>query len=972
MTEFLSHEAPAHDAAALPVNVPPRLIGREAALAQVYSQLKVGKPALVFGAPGAGKTALAATLANAYTQQPGGVLWLNVDNDSLESLLVRVGRAYDLAEVASADNPLAMVGAVAAALMQHKPLIVLDGRIGAQIAAKFVTRCADRLPVILVSRENLEGPWSELRLQLLEAPSAVALFKQEAMINDATADTAVAQIVKTLSYQPFAISVAARAMLASKQQSAAFATNLAQIATSVGTNPATIALTASFAALNGALQGVVLVLSAMFGAEASGELLSMVAGAPEDSIHQAMNMLVGLRLVERTYRHLKPYYRLHMLTQAFAQERLKASDRLDALQQKALEQAAAYAAKYAASPESQNKLALEVDNLLAAARWAAAHDKRDLTGQIAGALASTFAGERGYHYEVATLRASGGSSAAFPAYPPEPAAAPADSGDTPRPDIFKMLDEIDEDLDGDEGYDDDDGGEESDEPIKVPDLFAGLAIDAPIDEDIDEDQDGDADDAGVEDLDDEEALEVDVDALLGDLDLDEDLDADLDDEEDVDVDALLAEEGLAGDELDDEEVDADVLEVPPPAPLFPPLKMPASLSAAPEDALVFGAGPDADEDLDAELDIEDEDDDEEEEISDQVDVLDDLVDAVAAAAPDEMTRLRGVLVKARQSGDVRRQIMALLDIGKEQVAQSMDNEAIATYNEALNGYESLNDKLGALETLDQLAALTVKTDNAQAAVLHAGRGVKIAEELNDTAKQMQLLMTLGDARQQLGESDEAETAYAGALEIARRRRDSTQEGVILYKLGYAQLDNSQPELAVENWEQALKLFRIQMRREYEGKVMGALGSAYGDLGRWSEAINLHNSALHMAREVGDREEEALQLASLGYSSVKANQLPQAVLRYRQSLHLAYEMSDRDTVVSLIVELVRMLMRSPRHLTVCELLLDDALDIDSKDKDLNALSEAVAARKAEAVGVEFIAIQGTARDYAANAYKLLDE
>ncbi|HRL13168.1 MAG TPA: tetratricopeptide repeat protein, partial [Aggregatilineales bacterium] len=301
-------------------------------------------------------------------------------------------------------------------------------------------------------------------------------------------------------------------------------------------------------------------------------------------------------------------------------------------------------------------------------------------------------------------------------------------------------------------------------------------------------------------------------------------------------------------------------------------------------------------------------------------------------------------------------------------------EAIATYNEALNGYESLNDKRGALETLELLAALTLRTDNAQAAVLHAGRGVKIAEEFNEAVKQMQLLIMLGDARQQLGESDEAEAVYSDALEIARRRGDSTNEGLILYKLGYAQLDSSQPDLAVENWEQALKLFRIQQNREYEGKVMGALGSAYGELNRWAEAINLHHSALHMAREVGDREEEALQLASLGYSSVKANDLPQAVLRYRQSLHLAYEMGDRDTSVSLIVELVRMLMRSPRHLTVCELLLDDALAMDPKDKDANALHEAVTARKAEAeaAGTPFVAVTGTARDYAANAYKLLDE
>src|SRR5690606_36609442 len=99
MSEFKTYDAVIHEAASLPVMLPPRLIGREAALAQVYTHLKENRSVLVHGEPGVGKTALAATLASAYAQQPSGVLWLNVDEDPLESLLVRVGRAYNIEEV---------------------------------------------------------------------------------------------------------------------------------------------------------------------------------------------------------------------------------------------------------------------------------------------------------------------------------------------------------------------------------------------------------------------------------------------------------------------------------------------------------------------------------------------------------------------------------------------------------------------------------------------------------------------------------------------------------------------------------------------------------------------------------------------------------------------------------------------------------------------------------------------------------
>jgi len=873
MTDYASHDSPVHEAVALPVALPTKLLGRDAALAQIYPQLKQGRAILVYGAPGVGKTALAATLATAYAQQPGGVLWLNVENDTLESLIVRVGRAYHVAEILTADNPLAMVGAAANVLMQHKPLIVLDGRISAQIAAKFISRCADRLPVLILSREQLEGGgWAEVRLPLLEPSYSVALFKQESHLTDNTHDGAVETIVKTLSYQPFAIGVAARAMLAAKQSPQQFGGVLAQAVQQMGTsNPAGLALSASFAPLNAALQGLILVLGASFNGEASGEMLSMVSGVPEDTIHQAMNMLVGLRLVDRVLRYGAPYYRLHMLTHAFAQERLKQSNRLEALQTKSFEAAVTYAQKYApiVHEAAHNKLAAEFNTLIAAARWAVANNKREAASALPAALvSSTFAVARGYGYDLSLLRsAASGTTAAFPAHP-QPAAP------EPPKDIFAMLDEIGQDdiddsyaLDDEFEYAEDDASESA--PPPAPSRASGAGDIAAFLDAVDE------------------PLENETDAFALDFDADEEDDA-------------RAEEIMAA----------------PPRPPVPEVQEPV----------------------------------------------------------DEMTRWRNQLASARQHNDLPQQAAALLHIGKLQVEQQRDTEAIATYTELANTYEALNDPCGQLEALEMLSALTAKLDNAQASILHAGRGVKLAAQLGDTETQMQLLITLGDAHQQVGESNEADKSYSQALEIARTRRDSQHEALILYKLGYAQLDGGDPQLAIDNWEQALTLFRGQSRREYEGKVMGALGSAFGELGRWAEAINFHTSALYIAREVSDRDEEALQLASLGYACVEGNQLPQALLRYRQALHLAYQSGDRNNIVSIVVDMVRLLMHSPRHLSVCELLVEDALGYDSRDKDLVALEEQIAQKKQAALssGVALVEVKGSARDYAANAYKLLDE
>ncbi len=811
-------DLPSHEAATLPVQLPGKLVGREAALTQVYGQLKEGKAAHVYGVPGVGKTALAATLAGAYAQQPGGVLWLNVENDTFESLITRVGRAYSIDQIMTGDNPLAHVGAAAATLTQNKPLIVLDGSISAETASRFVSRLAERLPVIIANREPLDGPWASVELTTLAPDAALALFKQEGAIGpaDTSNDNDLRQLVRLLNHLPFAIGIAARALLVSKQTPAAY-TQLLQQVNAPDINQSV--LTLSFSTLNGALQGLVLIMGASFRGQASPELLSMVSGAPVESVQQAMKLLNPLKLVEQFQRLDAPYFRLHPVIYAFARARLTASNRLDDLQIKFRDALLAYARKYGVdNDDAYDKLEIELDNLGAAARWSAAQGDRDNANQlvILFSQAGDFVGERGYVYDLLQLRQIGtASSTAFPAYPQDAPRAP-------------------------------------------------------------------------------EA--VDIAALLADEDDD---DLDYDDEAD---DLLRAE---------------------------------------------------ADDDDDAELAPE---------------------DAITAAPDTSLTGLRASLAQARQQGDISRQIEVLRAIARLQLGEDHDNEAIATYNELLTAQESTGDNAAMLETLEMLSALMVKTENSQAAVLHATRGVKLAETLGDAETLLQMHITLGDARQQLGESEDAERVYEKALEIARRTDDKQHEAIILYKLGYAQLDNNSANNAIDTWEQALKLFRTQEKREYEGKTLGGLGTAYGELERWAEAISFHTSALHIAREVADEEEEALHLSNLGYASKQAGQLGQALLRYRQALHLAYESNDRKSIVNSIVDLVNLLAQSSAHLSIAELLIDDALRFEANDKDVRQLKERIVTQRnaATANGVTLKPVNGTAQQYAANAYKLLEE
>ncbi|MEO1286228.1 MAG: tetratricopeptide repeat protein [Chloroflexota bacterium] len=338
----------------------------------------------------------------------------------------------------------------------------------------------------------------------------------------------------------------------------------------------------------------------------------------------------------------------------------------------------------------------------------------------------------------------------------------------------------------------------------------------------------------------------------------------------------------------------------------------------------------------------------------------------------DVDQLRQALAQAKQQNDVPRITQIYKAIGKVQVGQDKDTEAITTYNELLEVYEAESDTEGVLDTLNMLGSLLIKTGNSQAAVMHATQGVQAAKDANDSATELQMHMILGEARQDLGETQSAVDSFKKSLEIARNTGDRQHEALILYNLGNAHLDNGSTDDAIHSLEQARELFKDQVKRDYEGRVLGALGSANADLEQWSEAIGYYRSALYIAREVDDKEDESLQLSNLAQAQEQSGKVGEALQSYRQALHLAFESENRAEIVSAIVDLVRLLLISPVHLDIADMLLKDAMNRDPEDKDVLNLFQQVSVKRQEAMGAGKTQkpVNGTAQQYAANAYELI--
>ncbi|MBL8134509.1 MAG: ATP-binding protein [Anaerolineae bacterium] len=914
MADLISHEAPAHQAKDLPLVLPAKLIGRDKLLGQVYTLLKQTKPVLLYGGSGIGKSAFAATLARAYCELPGGALWLDVNNSSLAELLARIGRAYNIAELARSDNPESLVGLAMATLTQHKPLVVLDGAPDVASTSEFIMRCADRVPVLVVtdSESEISGPWTSHLLGKLEPDAAETLFRQIASSADLTG---LEELLAALDNVPLGITVAA-GVIATLGVSAR---DFHQAMPARPGIPASfLALTAAYTKLGNAQQGLLLLLGASPRMGGTGELLSMVGGAPEAALHQVMTPLVQAHLVDKLTRYGITYYRLHPLTHAFATTWLKGRGRLENLQGAMRDAVVRYTEKHSAA-RNFDALAAEMDNIRAVAAAptvpAGSADPSSRAGaeQISAALmqAGDFIGARGYVYELLALRKTTIASAtAFPAH--QIAMQQPLTFEPPPAPVVPAQPEVDEE------------GDEEDEPLIE-------------------------DNGSVSDLEFEEA-EAEKDEAEAPVSISSTLHA-------FTSSALESAESFEEDFVEEFDEGADEEEEEPAKVDARPVRPLAELMS--DDDSIF--------DSEAFEGIEDDEFEESESLTSGGEI-----EELTPLPTDEIERTRLSLVKARQASDRKQQAELLSAIGQLQNQRGLSHEAIASHSEALTVYEDLNDNSGVLRTLELLTVLESQTENYEAAALHAARGARLARELDNEALERRMLILLGDTRLQVGEGGQAIQAFSDALDLARTAGDSRDVGEILLKLGFARLDAGEAREATDSFEEALTLFRTQSRRDKEGEALAALGMASAELERYAEAINFYNSALYIAREVRNRRDEMTQLSNLGFANAQVRDLGQAVLRYRQALHLAFELDDEEEIIDITIELARMFVESPKHIDIAAMLVDAGLSADASDRDLRRMKERIEAERPRIdPNVKIIPVSGTVRDYARNAYVLLD-
>ncbi|ERT04965.1 TPR repeat family protein [Lyngbya aestuarii BL J] len=247
-----------------------------------------------------------------------------------------------------------------------------------------------------------------------------------------------------------------------------------------------------------------------------------------------------------------------------------------------------------------------------------------------------------------------------------------------------------------------------------------------------------------------------------------------------------------------------------------------------------------------------------------------------------------------QSQDQRKaQADQLLEQGIQQYKTSQFQEALQSFQQALEIYREIGDRNGEGRSLGSLGNAYRRLGQYQEAIEFYQQWLTIAREIGDRNGEAGSLGGLGNVYNNLGQYQKAIEFHQQWLAIAREIGDRDGEASSLGNLGNVYYSLGQYQKAIEFYQQWLTIAREIGDRQGEGTSLGNLGSAYGSLGQYQKAIEFYQQWLTIAREIGDRQGEGTSLGGLGIAYSSLGQYQKAIEFHQQWLTIAREIGDRN-------------------------------------------------------------------------------
>ena len=316
-------------------------------------------------------------------------------------------------------------------------------------------------------------------------------------------------------------------------------------------------------------------------------------------------------------------------------------------------------------------------------------------------------------------------------------------------------------------------------------------------------------------------------------------------------------------------------------------------------------------------------------------------------------QLRTALNVASENNETERQLQIHKAIAKLQIKQGREADAISTYGDVLEIYESEGDTDGVLETLDLLAGLLISSETPSDAIeqVELRTALNLARQHDDTPRVLEILEAIGKIQIERDREDEAVATFSEILQIHEDNDDKAgiltcldmlagllvrtgaavtalnhiqrglhlaadlddQEAQMFLQIirGDAHLELGESVTAIEALEMALTIARNRDDQQNEAQILFKLGLAHLDIGDPRQAITMLESANDHFKRQSNRAMEGQVLRGLGAVHVQMERWSEAVNFHTSALYIAREIHDRAAEAGQLRQLGQVLTEANR-------------------------------------------------------------
>jgi CHAT domain-containing protein/Tfp pilus assembly protein PilF len=247
---------------------------------------------------------------------------------------------------------------------------------------------------------------------------------------------------------------------------------------------------------------------------------------------------------------------------------------------------------------------------------------------------------------------------------------------------------------------------------------------------------------------------------------------------------------------------------------------------------------------------------------------------------------------AQTVGDNERKAAALNSLGSAFMDLSDRQQALRSYNEALEICRKINSKETG-SVLNNLGDAYASLGEWEKALELGEQSFLLYHESGDKTREATTLNNVAVAHQRLGRTDKTLELLGRALALARDIRDRGLEASFLTNLAFVHLVRAEADKAREASLRALDL--VGDRSDVEADARHALGSAERLLGSHEAAYSELAESLRLSRERGNRSREAEVILTLARLEKDRGDLVRALSLVQQSVGIVESL--RTGVVS---------------------------------------------------------------------------